>query len=252
MLQVGHHVSTRGAPGAGESGHRVAADSPRRFGVAGAVLNHAAAIRRAGKNFIARAETVQDFEAKQRDMRRLEDVAAEIHYDVRGRDRPRGGRLGEAGKEIGRKLQTRQHLYRAGHFFEAGLAGAAPFARLAPLVEPQAGRRQHETRINAVIAGRETTTGAGARVGPAGASARWITAAAQNIQHIADDRRRLAGIDPCRRRRGTNLDAFRAAGAAVKNIAHAQIDGGDECISVIGHSFSFAKRGTFYRQSAFT
>ena len=156
---------------AGESGHRAAADSPRRFGVAGAVLNHAAAIRRARENFVARAETVQDFEAEQRDMRRLEDVATEIHHDVRRRIRPRGGRLGETGKEIGRKLQTRQHLHRAGHFFEAGLAGGAPFARLAPLVEPQAGRRQHETRINALIAGRETTTGAGARVGPAGASA---------------------------------------------------------------------------------
>ena len=40
-------------------------------------------------------------------MRRLEDVATEIHHDVRRRIRPRGGRLGETGKEIGRKLQTR-------------------------------------------------------------------------------------------------------------------------------------------------
>src|SRR4030095_16654607 len=72
---------------AGESGHRVAADLSGCPGVAGAVLNHAATISRPGKNFVARAETSQDFEAQQRDVRGLENVATEIHDDVRRRVR---------------------------------------------------------------------------------------------------------------------------------------------------------------------
>ena len=152
------------------------------------------------------------------------------------------GRSREAGEQVGRELQTREHLDRGRHFLESGSPGGAPFARLAPLIESQAGRRQHETRVNAVVAGGNTPAGAGARVGPTGAAARRITAAAQDIQHIADDRGGLAGIDSRRRRGGADLDAFRAARAAVKNVAHAQVDGGDECISVIGHSSPFCKR----------
>src|SRR5688500_7753393 len=40
---------------AGKSGDGVATDAPRGLGVAGAVLNDAATVGRAGKNFVARA-----------------------------------------------------------------------------------------------------------------------------------------------------------------------------------------------------
>jgi hypothetical protein len=42
MLQVGHPREHAWSAGAGESGHRIAANSSGCFGVAGAVLNHAA------------------------------------------------------------------------------------------------------------------------------------------------------------------------------------------------------------------
>ena len=113
----------------------------------------------------------------------------------------------------------------------------APFVRLPPFVEFEAGRRQHETRVDAIIAGRDAAAGAGARVCPTGAAACRITAAAEDIQHIADDHAGLTGIDPRRRSGRADLDAFRAAGAAVKDVAYPCIDRGDECVSVIGHNF---------------
>ena len=66
-----HTRSTR----AGKSGDGVSTHLSRGFGVARAVLNHAATVSRAGKNFIASAEAIQHFEAQKRDVRRLEHVA---------------------------------------------------------------------------------------------------------------------------------------------------------------------------------
>src|SRR3546814_5967364 len=57
---------------------------------------------------------------------------------------------------IGGELKTRKHLHGRGHFHKAGSTGGAPFAGLPSLVEPQPGRRQHETRVDAVIAGGNT------------------------------------------------------------------------------------------------
>src|SRR5262245_10095254 len=48
--------------GAGESGHRIAADLSRCLGVAGSILNDTATIGGTCKNFVARAETSQNFE----------------------------------------------------------------------------------------------------------------------------------------------------------------------------------------------
>ena len=85
--------------------------------------------------------------------------------------------------------------------------------------------------------------GTGACVCPTGAAACRITPAAQDIEHIADDRGGLAGIDPRWRCRRADLDAFRAAGATFKDIAHPGAHGGDECLGVIGHSFPFCQAG---------
>ena len=105
-------------------------------------------------------------------------------------------------------------------FFKPGSTRGAPLVGLASLVEPEAGRRQHETRVNAVVARRYTSAGAGAGICPTGAAACRITAAAQDIEHIADDRGGLAGIYPSRRRGRADLDAFCTAGAAVKDVAY--------------------------------
>jgi hypothetical protein len=63
--------------------------------------------------------------------------------------------------------------------------------------------------------------GTSACVCPTGAAACRISAAAQDIEHIADDRVGFGGIDPGGHCGGADLDAFCAPGAAVKNIAHA-------------------------------
>jgi hypothetical protein len=112
----------------------MAAHASRRRRVAGAVLNDTAAIRRSGKNFVARTEPSQDLEAQQRDMRSLQNVAAEIHDDVRRRFGVVRRLACEAGEQIGRKLQPREHLHRRGHFLKSGLTGGAPFVCLPPLV----------------------------------------------------------------------------------------------------------------------
>jgi len=70
-----------------------------------------------------------------------------------------------------------------------------------------------------------------------------ISAARKTPEHIADDRRGLAGIDPSRRRGRADLDAFRAAGTAVKDVVYPCVDCCDECVSVIAHSFPFSQAG---------
>ena len=86
-----------GSAGAGESSHRVAADSSGCLGVAGAILNDTAAVCRTAEDFVARADSIQDLQAEKRDMRRLEDVAAKIHDDIRRRFGIRAGGSGDPG-----------------------------------------------------------------------------------------------------------------------------------------------------------
>ena len=100
------------------------------------------------------------------------------------------------------------------------------------LVEPQAGGRQHEARVDPVVTDRETATGAGACAGPAGAAACRVPATAEDVQHLGNDRQgRLAGVDPSRPGGRADLDALSAAGAAVENLAYPNVESGDESAS---------------------
>src|SRR5207344_763445 len=71
-----------GRASAGESGYRVAADSPRGLCITGTELNDTAAVCRTAEDFVARAEPIQDFQAEECDVGGLEHVAAEIHDNV--------------------------------------------------------------------------------------------------------------------------------------------------------------------------
>jgi len=150
-----------GSAGAGESSHRVAADSSGCFGIAGAILNDTAAVCRTAEDLVARADSIQDLQAEKRDMRRLENIAAKIHDDIRRRFGIRAGGSGDLRKQFSRELDPGEHLHRFGHFLESGLAGGMALLYGPPLVELEAGRRQHEAGIDAVVAGRETATRAG-------------------------------------------------------------------------------------------
>src|SRR5207244_10463286 len=74
-----------GSAGAGETSHRVAADSSGCLGIAGAILNDTAAVCRTAENFVARADSIHDLQAEKREMRLLEDVAATFTADIRSR-----------------------------------------------------------------------------------------------------------------------------------------------------------------------
>src|SRR5687768_3464064 len=151
-----------GSAGAGESSYRVAADSSGCLGIAGAILNDTAAVCRTAEDFVARADSIQDLQAEQRDMRRLENIAAKIHDDIRRRFGIRAGGSRDPGKQISRELDPGKHFHRFGHFLESGLTGGVAFLYGPPLVELEAGRRQHEAGIDAVVAGGETATRASA------------------------------------------------------------------------------------------
>ena len=71
---------------------------------------------------------------------------------------------------------------------------------------------------------------------PAGAAARRITSTTENVQHVANDRARLAGVNPSRSRCRTDFDALRASGAAIKDLVHPGVNCGDECASAVSHN----------------
>ncbi len=73
---------------------------------------------------------------------------------------------------------------------------------------------------------------------PAGAPAGRVTAPAQNVEHVAHDGCRFPGVDSGRTGGGTDLDASRAAGAAVEDFAHSNVERGDECVTAVHHSFT--------------
>ena len=227
-----------GSAGAGESRHRVTANSSGCLGIAGAILNDTAAVCRTAKDSVARADSIQDLQAEKRDMRRLKDIAAEIHDDIRRRFGIRAGGSGKPGKQVRGELDPGEHLHRFGHFLETGLAGGVAFLYGFPLVEVEAGRRQHEAGIDAVVAGRETTTRAGACLRPAGAPARCVSASTENVQYVADDGCRLPGVDSGRTGGGTDLHASCATGAAVEDFTHSKVERGDECVAAVNHSFT--------------
>src|SRR6266498_3966158 len=58
-----------GSAGAGESSHRVAADSSGCLGIAGAILNDTAAVCRTAEDFVARADSIQDLQTDRKSTR---------------------------------------------------------------------------------------------------------------------------------------------------------------------------------------
>src|SRR5262245_30936214 len=117
------------------------------------------------------------------------------------------------------------------------LAGGVTFGYFPTLVQPQAGRGQHKARIDPVVTSGEAAAGAGACSRPAGAAARRISAASENVQHFRDDRDGLTGIDTGRPGGRTHLHAFSAASAAVENVAYPNVQCGDKGVGTVGHVF---------------
>src|SRR5262249_24226737 len=118
-----------------------------------------------------------------------------------------------------------------------GLAGGVTLGYFPTFVQPQAGRRQHEARIDPVVTSGDAAAGAGAYSGPARAAARRISAAAENIQHFRDDRGGFTGVDAGWPGGRADLYALSAAGAAVQGIGYPNVQCGDKGVGTVGHVF---------------
>jgi hypothetical protein len=121
---------------------------------------------------------------------------------------------------------------------ETGLASGVALLGFAALVESQAGGREHEARIDAVVASRDTSSRSGASARPSGTAAFGASTATEDFQHVVHDRAWLADVDPGWAGGRANLDAFSASAAAVKNILDPYVERGNEYVSAVGHSCS--------------
>src|SRR5262245_13639049 len=104
-----------------------------------------------------------------------------------------------------------------------GLAGGVTLGYFPTLVQPKAGRRQHEARIDPVVTSGDAAAGAGACSGPAGAAARRTSGAAKNGQHFGDDSGGLTGVDAGRPGGRADFHTLSTAGAAVENVAYPNV-----------------------------
>jgi hypothetical protein len=211
-----------------ESRHRVAAHAPGAPGIAGAELDHAAAVRGAAEDLVGGADPVQHVQTEQRDVRRLHHVAAEVHDHVGGRPGLRAGGAGDVGHEGRRKLQSRQDLHALRHRLERRLALCPALLLARPLVELHAGHGQHETWVHAVVAGGQATTGPRAGLRPARAPTGRIAGAAEERQHVAHDGARIGGIDAGGARGRAHLHAASAPRALAQDLLDAVVETGHE------------------------
>ena len=170
-------------------------------------------------HLIADAERVHDVERQERDVRRLEHVAAGIEYEIG--QLPRRvlfGNLAEPRQQRVVELQPRQRIDVARYRAKALDPGAALRRRVVlGLRHGDARHTEQKTRIDAVIArldafAREETA--------ARPFARRIVAGAatQQIDDAADDLGRILPLfsgEPGRLSRRADFDAFAAARAGV-------------------------------------
>src|SRR5258706_7893432 len=99
--------------GARQLFHRARAHAPGHLDVARAQLHDAATMARSAHDLVSDAEHIHDIEGKQRDMRRLEHIAASVKYEVRrlcGR-RYRCRFLTQPFQYLAIELQTREHRH---------------------------------------------------------------------------------------------------------------------------------------------
>ena len=165
-------------------------DAAERGDVARAQLLNAAAMGRTAHHLVAGAERVHDVERKQRDVRRLEHVAAGIEDEI-GRRSPAQARLVRA---LPQPFQQRVVELEARNMFHIARDFAEAFDALAALRHRVVfGARhgdprhvQQEARIDAIIAGLDAVAGEQARRCP---FARGVVAlaVAQDVDDAADD-----------------------------------------------------------------
>ena len=209
--------------------------APRQIGeffqIAGAELVDAAAIARPAADHVSNPERVHHVEAEERDMRRLEDVAAGIEDGLRvlrlGRERID---LAQPRQQVGGELETGERLYALAHGAELpAAAGAQIPGRAGALKIRDAGKRQHEARVDAVLAGRDAVPAAGADLGPAAGRVRPL-AGPDHLDHPGRHRFGVRNVEPRRPRHRADFHACAAFGAGIENAVTPRIERGEEIL----------------------
>ena len=200
------------------------------FEIARPHLHDAATMAWAAHHLIADAERIHDVEGEQRDMRRLEHVAAGVEHEIRrlARCGGRGRFLAEPRQHLIVDLKLRQHRYVASEVAVFLQALAPPCRQIVTGFGSRDARHgEQKAWIDAFVAGRNAFAAERAglrpcprRVGP--------VAVAKDIDDAADDIRRHSIRKPCGLHARAGLDAFAAAGAGIDHLVDALLNGGFE------------------------
>ena len=191
---------------------------------------------RSAHDFIGDAERVHDIERGERDVRRLENVAAGVkneirplaRFDSRTGFKPLVHFLAEARQFIGRQLHARKHVGAVRHqpeIFHARLAALARLTRVPRHLDAR--HRQQKARVDAVVARRDAIAGQHAAFRP-GLRGCGPLARAHDIEHAGDHIVRQSSAHAGGIRHRANLDALAALRAGVEHFADAYRQGGFE------------------------
>ena len=175
----------------------VVGEAAERVDVAGAKLAGAAAVRRAAHHLIVGADHVHDVEAEQRDVRRLQHVAAGVEHDVRqfGARRLLRRPLAEPDQRLLDSCSRDSTLTSWPILRNTLTPCLAPLVRRLVVSHHRKPRhRQQEARIDAVVAGLDAFAAGHAGLGPF-LGFRRALAEAQDVEHagrprLSDRRRR--------------------------------------------------------------
>ena len=182
---------------------------------------------RPAHHLIVGADHVHDVEAEQRDVRRLQHVAAGVEHHVRqfGARRRLRRLLAEPDQRILGELQPRQHADVLADLAELRDAGLAPLGGSLSFLhhrEPRHG--QQEARIDAVVAGLDALAARHAGLGPFLRFCRAL-AEAQDVEHAGHHRLGSASPRPAGAGDRAGLEAGAAFGAGVEHVVDAAGEG---------------------------
>ena len=183
------------------------------------------------------AERVHHVEGEQRDVRRLEHVAAGVEDEIRllGRFRvaeppARLGALAEPLQHLAGELHAREHVDVLAELAEIHHALAPARRRLvAPARHRDPRHRQKEARIDALVARLDAFAAEHAGVRPPARRLRTF-AGAQDVEYARDHVARLGG-DAARIGHRTGFDALAAARAGRGHLGDAVVEG-----VLVGHA----------------
>ena len=201
----------------GEPLHRVGRHLGETLGVASGEMIDPAAIRWPAMDPVVDAERIQDIEAQKRDMRRLEDVAPCIEYYVWRAHAffCVNADLAKLEQQLGRQLKPRQHAHTSAHLAKPVGAGFAYHIRTFAPSQRNSRERQHEARVDALGARRDTVPAASAHARPPRREL-GPGAGAYNVDHARRDGLGVGRINSSRPRHWAYLDTFAASGAVVE------------------------------------